>query len=93
MMVNNDGDGCWAHPDKASYLVHGAEEGSSKVIEVVEDGDLPHAVHHEEKAAGLIELHHFLSKFASKSIAPVKPAMVRLPDLFTIVSKLNRAFQ
>ncbi len=61
-MVNNDGDGCWAHPDKASYLVRGVEEGSAKVMEIVEDGDLPCAVCHKEKAVGLIELCHFFVK-------------------------------
>ncbi len=61
-MVNNDGDGCWAHLDKASYLVHGVEEGSTKVMEVVEDGDLPCAIHHKENDVGLIELHHFFTK-------------------------------
>jgi hypothetical protein len=93
-MVNNDGEGCWAHPDKASHLVYGVKEGSTKVMEVVEDGDLPCAVHHKEKTVGLIELHKYiLSSFASKSIALVKPAMFWLLDLFTAVSKLNRAFQ
>jgi hypothetical protein len=57
-MVDNDGDGCQARPNKVSYLVRGAGEGSTKVMEVVEDGDLPHAFHHKEKAVGLIELHH-----------------------------------
>ncbi len=34
-----------------------------------------------------------MSRFASKSIVPVKPVMFRLPDSFTVVSKLKRAFQ
>ncbi len=58
-MVNNDGDGCRAHPGKASHFVCGAEEGSAKVMEIVEDGDLPHAVCHKEKTVGLVEPHHF----------------------------------
>jgi hypothetical protein len=48
-MVHNDGDGCRAHPDEASYFVCGVEEGSTKVMEIVEDGDLPRAVCHKEK--------------------------------------------
>ncbi len=51
-----------ARPDKASYLVRGAREGSANVMEVVEDGDLHRAVCHKEKAVGLIELHQFFVK-------------------------------
>ncbi len=61
-MVNNDGDGCRAHPDKASHFVCGAEEGSAKVMEIVEDGNLPRAVCHEEKTIGLVEPRHFYVK-------------------------------
>jgi hypothetical protein len=58
-MVNNDGDGCRARPDEASHFVCGAEEGSTEVMEIVEDGDLPCAVHHEKKTVGLVEPCHF----------------------------------
>jgi hypothetical protein len=58
-MVNNDRDGCRARPDEASHFVCGAEEGSTKVMEIVEDDDLPCAVCHEEKTIGLVEPHHF----------------------------------
>ena len=61
-MVNNDGNGCGGCPDKASPFVCGAEEGTAKVMGIVEDGDLPHAVCHKEKQVGLVELHHFYVK-------------------------------
>ncbi len=35
------------------------KEGSANVIGVVEDGDLPRAVSHEEKIVGLVESCHF----------------------------------
>ena len=34
-------------------------EGSAEVMEVVEDGDLPRAICHEQKTVGLVESHHF----------------------------------
>ena len=34
-------------------------KGSAEVIRVVEDGDLPCTVCHEEKTIGLVESHHF----------------------------------
>ncbi len=65
-MVNNDGDGCRARPNEASHFVCGAEEGFAKVMEIVEDGDLPHADCHKEKTVGLVEPHHFYVKVCFK---------------------------
>jgi hypothetical protein len=61
-MVNNDGGGFRAHHDEASHFVCGVEEGSAKVMEIVEDGDLPCAICHEEKTIGLVEPRHFYVK-------------------------------
>ncbi len=45
------------------------------------------------KPRGWLSRVIFMSRFASKSIAPVKPAMFRLPDPFTEVGELKRAVQ
>ena len=92
-MADNDGEGCRACPNEASDFVCWTEEGPTKIMGVVEDGDPLCAARHEDDVERLIELSHFLLEFASKSIAPVKPAMFRLPDSFTVVSELTRAVQ
>ena len=92
-MVNNDRDGYRACPNEASIFVRWTEEGPTEIMGVGEDGDPLCATRNEDDIEGLIELLHFLLEFASKSIAPVKPAMFRLPDSFTVVSKLKRAAQ
>ncbi len=58
-MVNNDGDGYRACPDKASDFVCWVEEGPTEIMGVVEDGDPPFAAHYEDDVEGLIELCHF----------------------------------
>ena len=70
-MVDNDGDGYRACQDKASDFVCWTEEGPTKIMGVVEDGDPLCAACHEDDVEGLIELHHFLLEFALKSIALV----------------------
>jgi len=92
-VVDNDGYGYRACPDEASNFVHWTEEGPTKIMGVVKDGDLPCAVCHEDNIEGLIEMINFLLDFVSKSIPPVKPAMFRLPDLFAVTSELKRAAQ
>ena len=58
-MVDNDGDGYRVCPDEASDFVRWTEEGPTKIMGVVEDGDPPCAVRHEDNVEGLIELRHF----------------------------------
>ena len=59
-MVDNDGDGYRACPDEASNFVRWTEEGPTKIMGVVEDGDPLCAACHEDDVEGLIELRHFL---------------------------------
>jgi hypothetical protein len=58
-MVDNDRDGYRACPDKASNFVRWTEEGPTKIMGVVEDGDPLCAACHNDDVEGLIELCHF----------------------------------
>ena len=58
-MVDNDGYGYRACSDEASDFVCWTEEGPTKVMGVVEDGDRPCASRHKDNVEGLIELCHF----------------------------------
>ena len=59
-MVDNDGYGYRACSDEASDFVCWTEEGPTKVMGVVEDGDRPCASRHKDNVEGLIELCYFL---------------------------------
>ncbi len=88
-MVDNDGDGYRACQDKASDFVCWTEEGPTKIMGVVEDGDPLCAACHEDDVEGLIELRHFFVGVCLKVHCAGETRNV----LFTMVSKLKRAVQ
>ncbi len=58
-MVHNDRDSRGANPGEAAHFVGGAEEGATKIVGLVEDGDFLFFVCREEKTAGLVKPCNF----------------------------------
>jgi hypothetical protein len=61
-MIEDDGGGIWALPDKASHFVGGEKECPTKIVGVVDDGDFLRDIRHEEETKDLVEPPHFYVK-------------------------------